>query len=182
MTGSKPETSFKPAPPSADENTKVNQIQEFTSGVCTAEQALRVLRRNGGNLEKAITAILDEGPGGDDVVPMATETDCTEVALRQAAAGVVQPRSPPRTLCTGCYMKLELTIGEPASRPERPDIPTIDIPGDDEAEQLKRALAASLEDSGPTFGPSDRAPDPSWAVVPSNVRYHRIFAYSESNV
>lgn len=31
------------------------------------------------------------------------------------------------------------------------------------------ALEASLEQTGTRFGPSDRPPDPNWAVVPSNV-------------
>lgn len=30
-------------------------------------------------------------------------------------------------------------------------------------------FTASLQDQGPTFGPSERAPDPNWAMVPSNV-------------
>lgn len=46
--------------------------------------------------------------------------------------------------------------------------PVIDLTGDDD-EDLSRALQASLQDQGTTFGPSDRAPDPNWAVVPSNV-------------
>ena len=49
-------------------------------------------------------------------------------------------------------------------------MPTIDLTGDDESEDLKRAMAMSLEDTAPTFGPSNRAPDPNWAMVPSNVR------------
>lgn len=59
-----------------------------------------------------------------------------------------------------------------ASKPER-DKDVIDITGEDDSE-LRRALEASLTTApyGPhvsQFGPSDRAPDPNWAMVPSNV-------------
>lgn len=46
----------------------------------------------------------------------------------------------------------------------------IDLTRDDDPE-LMRALRESLESSNATsFGPSNRAPDPNWAMVPSNVR------------
>jgi len=62
-----------------------------------------------------------------------------------------------------------------ASKPER-DKDVIDLtadPGDDDSE-LRRALKASLNTApygqhASQFGPSDRAPDPNWAMVPSNV-------------
>jgi hypothetical protein len=47
-------------------------------------------------------------------------------------------------------------------------MPLIDLTTDDD-EDLSRALKASLQDQGSTFGPSERAPDPNWAMVPSNV-------------
>jgi len=63
-----------------------------------------------------------------------------------------------------------------ASKPER-DKDVIDLTadtGDDDSSELRRALKASLDTApyGPhasQFGPSDRAPDPNWAMVPSNV-------------
>lgn len=70
-----------------------------------------------------------------------------------------------------------------ASKPERGS-PAIDLTGDTE-DDLSRALAASLEDQGPVFRPSDRAPDPAWAMVPSNVRYSGILVvtiYSFFNI
>lgn len=44
----------------------------------------------------------------------------------------------------------------------------IDLTGDDE---YTRALQMSMEtsQSEPTFRPTDRAPDPAWQMVPSNV-------------
>lgn len=49
----------------------------------------------------------------------------------------------------------------------------IDLTKDDDDNELERALQASLAETQPTtFGPSNRAPDPSWAMVPSNVWTH----------
>ena len=55
--------------------------------------------------------------------------------------------------------------------------------GDDDDPEMSKALRASLEDSGigqhqtssrqspaPQFRPSDRAPDPNWAMVSTQVR------------
>lgn len=46
----------------------------------------------------------------------------------------------------------------------------IDLTKDDGDDELARALKASLEDQSTSFAPSTRAPDPNWAMVPSNVR------------
>jgi len=59
---------------------------------------------------------------------------------------------------------------------------TIDLTGDDNDEEMKRALQLSMTMSNSVnavaaasntqtaqFKPSDRAPDPNWAMVPSNV-------------
>ncbi|KAK7683628.1 hypothetical protein QCA50_013466 [Cerrena zonata] len=53
----------------------------------------------------------------------------------------------------------------PPSKPEKEAI--IDLTGEHD-EQLSQALQASLNESTPTFGPSNRAPDPNWAMVSSN--------------
>ena len=54
----------------------------------------------------------------------------------------------------------------------RPEDNVIDLTGDDDSE-LAKAMAASLQDNqegaSTTFGPSNRAPDPNWAMVSSNV-------------
>jgi hypothetical protein len=58
-----------------------------------------------------------------------------------------------------------------ASKPEKDTV--IDLTGDDGNVELKRALEASLSTSAypppSQLRPSDRAPDPNWAMVPSNV-------------
>lgn len=53
--------------------------------------------------------------------------------------------------------------------PLQPDKNVIDLTREDEENELTRALRASLQDQAPVFGPSNRAPDPNWAMVPSNV-------------
>lgn len=61
-----------------------------------------------------------------------------------------------------------------ASKPERDTV--IDLTGDhdDGNAELRRAVEASLSTSAyppsSELRPSDRAPDPNWAMVPSNVR------------
>uniref|UniRef100_A0A0W0G8J1 USP domain-containing protein n=1 Tax=Moniliophthora roreri TaxID=221103 RepID=A0A0W0G8J1_MONRR len=48
----------------------------------------------------------------------------------------------------------------------------IDLTGDDQDEEMSRALQMSMETDMPEtkFGPSNRAPDPNWAVVPTNTQ------------
>ncbi|SRR5229473_2959753 len=61
-----------------------------------------------------------------------------------------------------------------ASKPER-DKSIVDLTGEgnDDNVELRRAIQASLSTSAyppsSQFRPSDRAPDPNWAMVPSNV-------------
>ena len=54
----------------------------------------------------------------------------------------------------------------------------IDLTGDPYDADLSRALAMSLDEdtqksSEAVFRPSTRAPDPNWAMVPSNVRSNK---------
>ncbi|THH29499.1 hypothetical protein EUX98_g4690 [Antrodiella citrinella] len=113
---------FTPAPPTAQENTDVGMLLSVMEHNGSYDAALRILRRCGGDLDKALMIF---------------------------EAEQIVPRTPP------------------PSKPERGSPPVIDLTGDGE-DALSRALELSLRDQ-PTFGPSDRAPDPSWAVVPSNV-------------
>jgi len=59
---------------------------------------------------------------------------------------------------------------KPPTHPERkaPPSSVIDLTSDDD--DLSRALEASLQSQdGTKFGPSERAPNADWAMVPSNV-------------
>jgi hypothetical protein len=54
--------------------------------------------------------------------------------------------------------------------------PVIDLTAEEDSDDLSRALKASLEtQSNLKFGPSQRAPDPNWAVVPSNACLSSIY-------
>ncbi|KAI9464009.1 hypothetical protein BJY52DRAFT_1401276 [Lactarius psammicola] len=113
------------------------------------EIARRVLRKHNGDVQKAATSILEGDTGAEDSWP----TDFGN--LIDVPASVADPSTPP------------------PSKPER-DKTVIDLTGDEENSELRRALEASLSTSayGPSasqFRPSQRAPDPNWAMVPSNV-------------
>lgn len=88
------EGAFRPAPPTPEEAAKVQQVLEIMAGLCDGEQALNALRRNHGDAQKTIEALLDDPTIGNVASPAVDDMS----ALREAVAGVVQPSSPPRTL------------------------------------------------------------------------------------
>lgn len=170
MTALKQEGSSRSLPPSEEEVEKVHQILDVMCEACDAQQALTFLRRNGGDVGKTLSALLDNAP--DNTPTTSGTTDFSE--LRAAAAGVVTSHSP-----SGKHTFTSVSGTTPdvyqASAAATDKAPVIDLTGDEDDADLSRALKASLEDQGPTFGPSDRAPDPNWAVVPSNVSLHHTF-------
>ena len=85
MTAIKTEGGFKPAPATQEEKSNIIQIIDIMGGACDEDRALNLLRRNGGNVEKAIMALLDAP--ANDVPTTSGTTDYSE--LREAAAGVV---------------------------------------------------------------------------------------------
>lgn len=111
-------------------------------GELDPEIARRILRRHGGDVQKAATSILEGDRGGDESWPS---------------------ELPPLTYDDG-----SLTVGPRTPPPSKPEQDTAVIDLTDEDKELKMALEASLEQTGTRFGPSDRPPDPNWAVVPSN--------------
>ncbi|KIP03120.1 hypothetical protein PHLGIDRAFT_254599 [Phlebiopsis gigantea 11061_1 CR5-6] len=129
------EGAFRPTPPTPEEIAGVQQVVEILSDAYNPEQVLNALRRNHGDVQKAISALLDDPTSGD--IPPLPADDIS--ALREAAASVVQSQSLPH------------------------------LTGDtDPDEDMKKAMAASLEDIAPILQPSTRAPNPDWAMVPSN--------------
>ncbi len=130
------------------------------------ETARRVLRKHNGDMQKAATSILEGDTGAEDSWP----TDFGN--LVDVPTAVVDPGTPPRKLNDA--LPIEPTLMKlVASKPER-DNTMIDLTGDDENSELRRALEESLSTAayGPPasqFRPSQRAPDPNWAMVPSNV-------------
>jgi hypothetical protein len=126
--------------------------------------ARRVLRKHNGDVQKAATSILEGDIGAEDSWP----TDFG--SLTDVSISVVGPSTPPREYVTSSKsFKSSKTLV--ASKPEK-DKTVIDLTGDDERE-LRHALASlassQYESSASQLRPSERAPDPNWAMVPSNV-------------
>ncbi|KZT08631.1 uncharacterized protein LAESUDRAFT_811244 [Laetiporus sulphureus 93-53] len=132
---------FTPAPPTANEETDVATLVAVSDGGLTVDAALSLLRRHDGDVEKAGAAMLES-----DAMTRSVPMDVSQEAGTSAPMPTTSPTS-----------KAE----------EKP--PVIDLTAEDEDKELSRALRASLEDQGPKFGPSNRAPNDSWAMVPSNV-------------
>ncbi|EPQ51958.1 hypothetical protein GLOTRDRAFT_48407 [Gloeophyllum trabeum ATCC 11539] len=110
-------------------------------GDVDAEVARRLLLKHGNDIQKAAYAMLE----GD--------------RAEEYQAG---PRSPPREYRCMCSLTL------PASKPEK-DV--IDLTADEESEMeaaIKMSMEADLRQHQQQFGPSNRAPDPNWAMVASN--------------
>ena len=130
------------------------------------EIARRVLRKHNGDMQKAATSILEGDTGAEDSWP----TDFGN--LGDVPASVADPSTPPRKW-NHVIPPVQTLTALIASKPER-DNSIIDLTGGDENSELRRALEASL--STPAYGPSasqlrpsQRAPDPNWAMVSSNV-------------
>lgn len=135
-------------------------------GVLDPEIARRVLRKHNGDVQKAATSILEGDTGAEDSWP----SDFGN--LVDVPATVANPSTPPRKQNDDIPPVRPLIVLI-ASKPER-EKSVIDLTGDDESSELRRALKASLSPSayGPSASqlrPSQRAPDPNWAMVPSNV-------------
>ncbi|KAH9035003.1 hypothetical protein EDB85DRAFT_1945300 [Lactarius pseudohatsudake] len=126
------------------------------------EIARRVLRKHNGDVQKAATSILEGDTGAEDSWPADFEK------LIEVPNSIANPSTPP------------------PSKPER-DKSVIDLTGDDENSELRRALEASLSPSayGPSTSqlrPSERAPDPNWAMVPSNVEQPSGFSQDDQHL
>ncbi|KAI0357849.1 hypothetical protein OH77DRAFT_1583695 [Trametes cingulata] len=128
-------------PATPQEAADIETLNAMMGGSLDPAHALRLLRKHKNNLEKAASALLEGDNGEDDTGPYADMPN-----LEPLDAPTVGPRTPPRTS----------------------SLPVIDLTKDDDDNELARALQASLEDQPTTFGPSNRAPDPNWAMVPSN--------------
>ncbi|THH16377.1 hypothetical protein EW146_g4264 [Bondarzewia mesenterica] len=125
---------------------KVNTLVQMM-GSLEPEIARRVLRKHNGDMDKAAASILDGDLEGDNLAPWAEGIPML-TSFSQATA-----RPGPRT--------------PPPSKPEQ-DQAVIDLTMVDEDKELNLALEASLEQGGTRFGPSEREPDPSLALVPTN--------------
>jgi hypothetical protein len=126
------------------------QVDNLTAmmgtGVLDPETARRVLRKFDGDVQKAAMAILEGDRGEEKRYPSPAE-------------GLPARPQTPQGLKPQPAKQARLS-------------PIIDLTASDD-EDLSRALKASLVPAEPKFGPSNRAPDPNWAVVPSIVFTNR---------
>ncbi|KAL1939454.1 hypothetical protein VTO73DRAFT_10010 [Trametes versicolor] len=130
------------APATPQEAADIEILSGLMGGSLDPAHALRLLRKHNNNLEKAASALLEGDNGENDSGPFADLP-----ALEPLDTATIGPRTPP---------------------PSRPEKAVIDLTKDDGDDELARALKASLEDQSTSFAPSTRAPDPNWAMVPSN--------------
>ncbi|KAI0767227.1 hypothetical protein C8Q74DRAFT_941235 [Fomes fomentarius] len=131
------------APPTPQEIADIAVLDTMWGGSLDTNRALALLRKHGNNLDRTATALIEGETGDPDDF-----SDLPHLEPLEAPVIGPGPRTPP---------------------PSRPENPVIDLTRDDDPE-LTRALRESLESSTATsFGPSNRAPDPNWAMVPSNV-------------
>ncbi|KAI9068656.1 hypothetical protein FKP32DRAFT_1561274 [Trametes sanguinea] len=128
-------------PATPQEVSDIEMLNAIMDGNLDPAHALRVLRKHNNNLEKAASALLEGDTGEGEANPYADLPN-----LEPLDTATVGPRTPPRM----------------------PEKSVIDLTKDDDDGELERALQASLADQPAAFGPSNRAPDPSWAMVPSN--------------
>lgn len=138
-----------------DEQSSVDFLMSMMGDqISDPEIARRVLKKCNGDMQKAADAIL----GGDRGEPQVTPP-------QRPGTPVMNSSSMALTDVNQLY-----TTGAPRNSPT----PVIDLTSDDHDDELSKALRASLETSQSqsqpnALTPSDRAPDPTWAVVPSNV-------------
>ncbi len=130
-------------PPSEDimEQDNIDFLASMMGGDLNQEVARKVLWKHNGNVEKAADAIL-QGDRGEDMWLSAASTHNTGNTI------------------------------SPSQIPPAPTTRVIDLTAEDE--DMNRAFQLSMEsiDASPNeirFGPSERAPDPAWQMVPSNV-------------
>lgn len=124
-----------------DEIERSNGEFLASMGIVDVETAIRVLRKHNGNMEKAADAIL----AGDSVQDEGLNIWKTTTVTQHSERRNVTP--------------------EPTASSQPP---VIDLTEDDDAE-MNRAIKMSMSQSLPEFKPSERAPNPEWAMVRADV-------------
>ncbi|KAF9242275.1 hypothetical protein BU15DRAFT_44007 [Melanogaster broomeanus] len=144
-------------PDAAKEEETVDVLISVMGEDFDREVARRILRKYDGNIEKAAGALL-EGERGEE--------------------------PPPSISSWRSNSQLDISQPQPLPPAVRPNTPVIDLTVEDDAD-LQRAMQESRntiqpQPEGPKFGPSERPPDPNWAVVPSHVDYNQDANYLQN--
>ncbi|TFY81122.1 hypothetical protein EWM64_g2892 [Hericium alpestre] len=134
------------------EDENVEQLVMMMGGDLDPNIVRGVLRKVNGDMQKAATELLNDPTGGSVLDSLWSAISTPGVLrLNQPEQGQTSgPRTPP------------------PSRPERHLEATHEME-DVEDKDLRQALEASMQTESAKLVPSDRAPDPNWAMVPSNV-------------
>jgi hypothetical protein len=130
------------------ESDDVELLAGMMGGDFGLEEARRVLRKHKGNVQKAAEAIL-MGDRGEEVSASWNTSQTSQDTVHADSAsssGVSQANQASSST-------------------------VIDLTSDDD--DMSRALQMSMETISPepTFRPTDRAPNPDWQMVPSNVSF-----------
>jgi len=122
------------------------------------ELAKKALAKHNGNLEAAAAALLDKENFDDETLPSYSHSEHNS-RVRDAQLTRALMNTPVAGLSTNIVQ-----------RAKDQDV-VIDLTGEHEEDpELNRAIQLSMEgDREPVFRRSDRAPNPNWAVVPSNI-------------
>lgn len=155
-----------------DIDNKVQMLQSMM-GEMDAETVRQVLMRHNEDIEAAATAMLDTKEITEPTTAWPPNSSYDSINLDNSVLNPQMPRrtNTPRLPEPGLPTSSEQdnrTIAQPQKTTDIIDL-TADL-GENDGE-LARALQMSLEQEQPsqTFQPSNRAPDPNWAMVPSNV-------------
>ncbi|KAI6015277.1 hypothetical protein F5J12DRAFT_524359 [Pisolithus orientalis] len=126
----------------AKEAENVKLLTDMMGDHVDREVAQRVLRKYEGDVEKAASAML-EGERGEDNQLWRSVSQMDVVSQKQPSVPSIV----------------------------RPNTPVVDLTGVDDDSDLQRAMKESMsmiQQPAPVFGPSERPPDPNWAMVQSN--------------
>ncbi|KAF9224715.1 hypothetical protein BS17DRAFT_751550 [Gyrodon lividus] len=132
-------------PDAAKEEETIDMLVGLMGEDFDREVARRILRKYDGDIEKAAGALL-EGERGEEL-----------------PSSLANWRS---------NSQMDISQPQPIPPAVRPNTPVIDLTAEDDPD-LQRAMQESIniiqpQPEGPKFGPSERPPDPNWAVVPSH--------------
>ncbi|KAF8553500.1 hypothetical protein OG21DRAFT_1597694 [Imleria badia] len=141
------------------------------------EVARRILRKYDGNVDKAAGALV-EGERGEELIGHAPGPGQIQSQGWPAIQGAGSSAS--SWSAAGPQTQTQTQTQTPSTQTSgcvgRPSTPVIDLTLDDDPD-LQRAMQESMNMSQsqmqsqperPVFGPSERPPDPNWAIVPSH--------------
>lgn len=127
------------------ERANVELLSSMMGGSLDPDAARKVLRRFHGDLQKAATALIE----GDNTNDIDLDLDFP----------------PPLTNPGPVHTDTTLHHVTPTHR-------VIDLTAEDDNDlsmAIKASMNQNVRDTGTHFGPSERAPNANWAMVPSNV-------------